>query len=143
HVLDRTASGVMVTGSHNPPDYNGFKIVLAGETLSGEAITDLHRRLEQGDLSERQGSVDQMDVREAYLERILGDVILGRPLKSVVDCGNGVAGERGPALIGRLGVDTIPLYAEIDGTFPNHHPDPGQPENLADLIDEVKRSGAD
>ncbi|HSH49395.1 MAG TPA: phosphomannomutase/phosphoglucomutase [Halomonas sp.] len=143
HVLDCTTSGVMVTGSHNPPDYNGFKIVLAGETLSGAAITDLHRRLEQGDLSEGQGSVSQMDVREAYLERILGDVKLARPLKAVVDCGNGVAGELGPALIGRLGVDTIPLFAEIDGTFPNHHPDPGQPENLEDLIREVKRSGAD
>ncbi|MGO2132202.1 MAG: phosphomannomutase/phosphoglucomutase [Halomonas sp.] len=143
HILDGTTSGVMVTGSHNPPDYNGFKIVLAGETLSGEAITDLHRRLEQGDLSEGNGSVSQADVREAYLERILSDVSLARPLKAVVDCGNGVAGELGPALISRLGVDTIPLFAEIDGTFPNHHPDPGKPENLEDLINEVKRSGAD
>jgi phosphomannomutase/phosphoglucomutase len=143
HILDDTTSGVMVTGSHNPPDYNGFKIVLAGETLAGEAITDLHRRLEQGDLSEGQGSLSQTDVREAYLDRIINDVRLARPLKAVVDCGNGVAGELGPALISRLGVDTIPLFAEIDGTFPNHHPDPGKPENLEDLIREVKRSGAD
>lgn len=143
HVLDGTASGVMVTGSHNPPDYNGFKIVLGGETLSGEAITALYQRIQQGDLLEGQGSVRQEDVREAYLSRILGDVRLARPLKAVVDCGNGVAGELGPQLIERLGVETLPLFAEIDGTFPNHHPDPGKPENLQDLIREVQASGAD
>lgn len=143
HVLEGTASGVMVTGSHNPPDYNGFKIVLGGETLSGEAITALYRRIASGDLSEGQGSVRQDDLRDAYLERILGDITLARPLKAVVDCGNGVAGELGPKLIERLGADTIPLFAEIDGTFPNHHPDPGKLENLQDLIREVKASGAD
>ncbi|EWH03093.1 phosphomannomutase/phosphoglucomutase [Halomonas sp. BC04] len=143
HVLEGTASGVMVTGSHNPPDYNGFKIVLGGETLSGEAITALYRRIESGDLSEGQGSVRQDDLRDAYLERILGDITLARPLKAVVDCGNGVAGELGPKLIERLGADTIPLFAEIDGTFPNHHPDPGKLENLQDLIREVKASDAD
>ncbi|GKW50245.1 phosphomannomutase/phosphoglucomutase [Halomonas sp. NCCP-2165] len=143
HVLEGTASGVMVTGSHNPPDYNGFKIVLGGETLSGEAITALHTRLVTGELSEGQGGIRQEDVREAYLARILGDVRLERPLKAVVDCGNGVAGELGPRLIERLGVETIPLYAEIDGTFPNHHPDPGKPENLVDLIRSVRESGAD
>ncbi|WP_144439676.1 phosphomannomutase/phosphoglucomutase [Halomonas chromatireducens] len=143
HVLEGTASGVMVTGSHNPPDYNGFKIVLGGETLSGEAITALYQRIASGDLSEGQGSVRQDDLRDAYLERILGDITLARPLKAVVDCGNGVAGELGPKLIERLGADTIPLFAEIDGTFPNHHPDPGKLENLQDLIREVKASGAD
>ncbi len=143
HVLEGTASGVMVTGSHNPPDYNGFKIVLGGETLSGEAITALHTRLATGELSEGQGGIRQEDVREAYLARILGDVRVERPLKAVVDCGNGVAGELGPQLIERLGVETIPLYAEIDGTFPNHHPDPGKPENLVDLIRCVRESGAD
>ena len=143
HALDGTASGVMVTGSHNPPDYNGFKIVLAGETLSGEAITALHTRLTTGDLAEGAGSVREVDVRSAYLARILADVRLARPLKAVVDCGNGVAGELGPALIEKLGVETIPLFAEIDGTFPNHHPDPGKPENLQDLIRAVKESGAD
>ncbi|ATJ84232.1 phosphoglucomutase [Halomonas beimenensis] len=143
HVLDGTASGVMVTGSHNPPDYNGFKIVLGGETLSGEAITDLHRRLAEGDLTEGAGRLIEEDVREAYLARILGDITLDRPLKAVVDCGNGVAGELEPALVERLGVETIPLYAEIDGTFPNHHPDPGKPENLVDLIRTVQETGAD
>jgi phosphomannomutase / phosphoglucomutase len=143
HLLDGTASGVMVTGSHNPPDYNGFKIVLGGETLSGDAITALYRRIETGDLTEGQGSVRQADVRDAYLERILGDVRLARPLKAVVDCGNGVAGELGPQLIERLGAETIPLFAEIDGTFPNHHPDPGKPENLQELIRTVQESGAD
>ncbi|MCW4152488.1 phosphomannomutase/phosphoglucomutase [Halomonas sp. 18H] len=143
HVVEGTTSGVMVTGSHNPPDYNGFKIVLGGETLSGETITDLHRRLQEGDLSEGAGEVSEQDLRDAYLERILGDVSLARPLKAVVDCGNGVAGELGPKLIERLGAETIPLFAEIDGTFPNHHPDPGKPENLQDLIAEVQSSGAD
>ncbi|MFB9145846.1 phosphomannomutase/phosphoglucomutase [Halomonas alkalicola] len=143
HVLDGTASGVMVTGSHNPPDYNGFKIVLAGETLSGDAITALHTRITTGDLTEGTGSVREVDVRNAYLARILSDVRLARPLKAVVDCGNGVAGELGPALVEKLGAETLPLFAEIDGTFPNHHPDPGKPENLVDLIRVVKESGAD
>lgn len=143
HVLEGTASGVMVTGSHNPPDYNGFKIVLGGETLSGDAITALHTRLAGGELSEGQGSVRQEDVRDAYLARILGDITLARPIKAVVDCGNGVAGELGPALVERLGAETVPLFAEIDGTFPNHHPDPGKPENLQDLIRTVQETGAD
>jgi phosphomannomutase/phosphoglucomutase len=143
HLLEGTASGVMVTGSHNPPDYNGFKIVLDGETLSDEAIGDLHRRITHGDLTEGQGEVHEADVREAYLERILGDVTLSRPLKAVVDCGNGVAGELGPRLIERLGAETIPLFAEIDGTFPHHHPDPGKPENLEDLIHAVREHQAD
>ncbi|WP_104204812.1 phosphomannomutase/phosphoglucomutase [Billgrantia saliphila] len=143
HVLEGTASGVMVTGSHNPPDYNGFKIVLGGETLSGEAITALYRRIEAGDLAEGQGSVRHEDVRDAYLERIVGDVKLERPIKAVVDCGNGVAGELGPKLIERLGAETVPLFAEIDGNFPNHHPDPGKVENLQDVMRAVKETGAD
>ncbi|ERS80991.1 MULTISPECIES: phosphomannomutase/phosphoglucomutase [unclassified Halomonas] len=143
HALDGTASGVMVTGSHNPPDYNGFKIVLAGETLSGDAITALHTRIVEGDLAEGEGSMRQVDVRDAYLARILADVRLERPLKAVVDCGNGVAGELGPQLVEKLGAETLPLFAEIDGTFPNHHPDPGKPENLEDLIRVVQESGAD
>ncbi|MCL7929357.1 phosphomannomutase/phosphoglucomutase [Halomonas llamarensis] len=143
HVLDGTASGVMVTGSHNPPDYNGFKMVLGGETLSGEAITALYQRIQDNDFSGGEGTVREEDVRDAYLERIIGDINVGRPFKAVVDCGNGVAGELGPKLIERLGVETIPLFAEIDGTFPNHHPDPGKPENLKDLIATVQETGAD
>ncbi|WP_148253251.1 phosphomannomutase/phosphoglucomutase [Aidingimonas lacisalsi] len=143
HVLEASTSGVMVTGSHNPSDYNGFKIVLKGETLSGEAITALHQRLEEGNLVQGQGHVREVDMRDAYLDRILADVRLERPIKAVVDCGNGVAGELGPRLIERLGAETIPLFADIDGTFPNHHPDPGKPDNLKDLIRTVANSGAD
>ncbi len=143
HVLDGTASGVMVTGSHNPPDYNGFKIVLGGETLSGDAITALYQRIADDDFSDGQGRVSEHDVRDTYLERILGDVSIARPIKAVVDCGNGVAGELAPALIERLGVETVRLFDEIDGTFPNHHPDPGKLENLEDVIRTVKETGAD
>ncbi|MGM0616083.1 MAG: phosphomannomutase/phosphoglucomutase [Pseudomonadota bacterium] len=143
HILEGTASGVMVTGSHNPPDYNGFKIVLGGETLSGEAISALYQRIVDNQLASGQGEVREEDVRERYLERVIGDIKVKRPLKAVVDCGNGVAGEMGPQLIQRLGVETLPLFAEIDGTFPNHHPDPGKPENLKDLIAKVKETNAD
>lgn len=143
NILEGTRSGVMLTGSHNPANYNGLKIVLAGETLSGDTITDLYRRLAENDLSQGEGSLREEDVRERYLEQITGDVVVKRPLKAVVDCGNGVAGELGPELIRRLGVDTIALFDEIDGNFPNHHPDPGKPENLQDLIAKVKETGAD
>lgn len=146
HILEGTHSGVMVTGSHNPPDYNGFKIVLSGETLSGDAITALFERIQSGNLDsslDAQGSITQQDVRERYLTRILGDVKINRPIKAVVDCGNGVAGELGPQLLARLGIETIPLFAEIDGHFPNHHPDPGKPENVQDLIRKVHETGAD
>ncbi|HET8790909.1 MAG TPA: phosphomannomutase/phosphoglucomutase, partial [Modicisalibacter sp.] len=129
--------------SHNPPDYNGFKIVLGGETLSGDAITALYERIANDDLASGQGTISEQDVREAYLERILGDITIARPLKAVVDCGNGVAGELGPQLIERLGVDTVRLFDDIDGTFPNHHPDPGKLENLQDVIRSVKETGAD
>ena len=143
NILEGTRSGVMLTGSHNPANYNGLKIVLAGETLSGDTITDLYRRLQEGDLAQGEGSLREEDVRERYLEQITGDVVVKRPLKAVVDCGNGVAGELGPELIRRLGVDTVPLFDEIDGNFPNHHPDPGKPENLQDLIKTMQETGAD
>ncbi|TVP42800.1 MAG: phosphomannomutase/phosphoglucomutase [Halomonas sp.] len=143
HRLEGTQSGVMVTGSHNPPDYNGFKIVLAGETLSGDAIAALFERIQSGNLESGQGHITQQDIRETYLARILGDIHINRPIKVVVDCGNGVAGELGPQLLTRLGIETVPLFAEIDGHFPNHHPDPGKPENVQDLIHEVQKTGAD
>ncbi|MDI4661756.1 MULTISPECIES: phosphomannomutase/phosphoglucomutase [Cobetia] len=143
NILEGTRSGVMLTGSHNPANYNGLKIVLAGETLSGDTITDLYRRLQEGDLAQGEGSLREEDVRERYLEQITGDVVVKRPLKAVVDCGNGVAGELGPELIRRLGVETVPLFEEIDGNFPNHHPDPGKPENLQDLIKTMQETGAD
>lgn len=143
HILEGTQSGVMVTGSHNPPDYNGFKIVLGGETLSGDAITALFERIQSDNLETGQGSITRQDLRETYLARILGDVTINRPIKAVVDCGNGVAGELGPQLLARLGIHTTPLFDEIDGNFPNHHPDPGKPENMQDLMRKVQETGAD
>jgi phosphomannomutase/phosphoglucomutase len=130
----RTGTGVMVTGSHNPPDYNGMKIVVAGDTLSGEAIQDLRKRIEAGELAAGSGSYRQLDIAQDYIERIVGDVKLARPMSIVVDCGNGVAGAFAPQLYRRLGCRVRELYCEVDGNFPNHHPDPSQPENLQDLI---------
>jgi len=128
-----TLSGVMVTGSHNPPEYNGLKMMLAGETLAGEAIQQLKARIEQGKLARGAGGYRTDDVREDYLKRITGDVRLSRPMRLVVDCGNGVAGATAPELYRRLGCEVAELYCEVDGNFPNHHPDPSQPGNLADV----------
>ncbi|MDN6319272.1 MAG: phosphomannomutase/phosphoglucomutase [Marinobacter sp.] len=136
-------SGVMVTGSHNPANYNGLKIMLGGETLSGDAIQSLYKRVQTGDLAAGRGTQSSEDVRRAYLDRIVGDIAVAAPLKVVVDAGNGIAGELGPMLIEELGCEVIPLYCEVDGDFPNHHPDPGKPANLADLIEKVKAEGAD
>jgi len=136
-------SGVMVTGSHNPADYNGFKIVLAGETLAGEAIDDLRRRIESGDMLTGEGSVEEIEVLPDYIERVKSDVQVVRPIKLVVDCGNGVAGAAAPALLRALGCEVIELFCEVDGNFPNHHPDPGKTENLAALIKEVQEQGAE
>lgn len=129
-----TLSGVMVTGSHNPPDYNGFKMMLAGDTLSGEAIQALRQRLETGDLAHGAGSYREHDIQAAYLDRITSDIRLARPMKVVVDCGNGIPGAFAPTLYQRLGCQVEPLFCEVDGTFPNHHPDPSQPHNLQDVI---------
>ena len=142
HVLG-ARSGVMVTGSHNPPDYNGFKIVIAGDTLANERIQALYQRLENHELASGNGSLVQTEVLEQYHQRIVDDVVLARPLKVVVDCGNGVAGVNAPQLIEALGCEVIPLFCDVDGTFPNHHPDPGKPENLKDLIAKVAETGAD
>ncbi len=138
-----TGSGVMVTGSHNPANYNGLKIMLGGETLSGDAIQKLLQRIRTGDFASGHGAQSQEDVRRAYLDRIVGDIAVAAPLKVVVDAGNGIAGELAPLLIEELGCEVIPLYCEVDGNFPNHHPDPGKPENLADLIERVRAEGAD
>ena len=127
-------SCVSVTGSHNPPDYNGLKMVIAGTTLALDAIQALKRRIEAGDLKHGQGQRRSADVTAAYIERIVADVRLARPLKIVMDCGNGVAGAVAPELFKRLGCEIIPLYCEVDGHFPNHHPDPSKPDNLKDVI---------
>ncbi len=128
-----TLSGVAVTGSHNPPEYNGLKIMVDGETLSGEAIQGLRQRIEKGRLERGSGSYRSEEVREPYLKRITGDVKLARPMRLVVDCGNGVAGGTAPELYRRLGCELTELFCEVDGSFPNHHPDPSQPKNLADV----------
>ena len=128
-----TLSGVAVTGSHNPPDYNGLKIMVDGETLAGEAIQDLRARIEQGKLARGAGTIRAQDIREDYLRRITSDVRLARPMRLVVDCGNGVAGATAPELYRRLGCEVTELFCEVDGSFPNHHPDPSHPENLADV----------
>ena len=141
----KAGSCVSVTGSHNPPDYNGFKIVIDGETLSGDAITGLYDRIAEGRLhtAETEGELEQRDINDDYVQRVAADVQIDRPLKVVVDAGNGVAGELGPAVLTAIGADVVPLYCEIDGTFPNHHPDPSEPQNLVDLIQMVERLDAD
>ena len=135
NVLD-TKSGIMVTGSHNPPDYNGFKMVLAGEAIHGEAILSLYQSIvdHDGSDSSTPGSYATHDIRAAYIDRILGDVKLARPIKIAVDCGNGVAGAFAGDLFRGMGCEVIELFCEVDGNFPNHHPDPAHPENLQDLI---------
>ncbi len=140
-----TGCGVAVTGSHNPADYNGFKIVVGGETLSGDAIADLHKRIADDRLytAASPGTLSERDVSQDYIDRIAGDVQADRRLKVVVDAGNGAAGELGPRVLEAIGVDVEPLYCEIDGTFPNHHPDPSEPHNLEDLVNMVQRLGAD
>jgi phosphomannomutase/phosphoglucomutase len=129
----RTACCVMVTGSHNPPDYNGLKMVIDGTTLSGADIQALRARIERGDLHRGHGSVRAADISSAYLDRIASDVRLARPMRIAVDCGNGVAGAFAPGLFRRLGCEVVELFCDVDGNFPNHHPDPSQPKNLVDL----------
>jgi phosphomannomutase/phosphoglucomutase len=138
-----TDSAISVTGSHNPPDYNGLKIVLGGQTLYGDMIQDLRRRIVDGDLARGKGKVTQADVCPAYVKRIVGDVRLARPMKIVVDSGNGVAGGIAPELFRRLGCEVIELFCDVDGNFPNHHPDPSKPENLRDVIRTLRETDAE
>ncbi len=138
-------SGIMVTGSHNPPDYNGFKMVLAGEAIYGDAIQALYQSIERDDFqpAAQQGGYSTHDIKAAYVERIVGDVRIARPIKIAVDCGNGVAGMVAGDLFRAMGCEVIELFCDVDGHFPNHHPDPAHPENLQDLIECLKTSDAE
>ena len=136
-------SCVSVTGSHNPPDYNGLKMVIGGTTLALDAIQNLKKRIEAGNLKHGQGKRSSADVLGAYVEKIVGDVKLARPMKIVMDCGNGVAGAIAPELFKRLGCEIVPLFCEVDGNFPNHHPDPSKPENLADVVKALQETDAE
>ncbi|MBC7500799.1 MAG: phosphomannomutase/phosphoglucomutase [Herminiimonas sp.] len=138
-----TQSGIMVTGSHNPPDYNGFKMVLAGEAIYGDEILALHGAIVEQALSHGEGSYRTHDIRNAYLERIGGDIKLARPMKIAIDCGNGVAGAFAGDLYRALGCEVTELFCEVDGNFPNHHPDPAHPENLQDLIRALQQGDAE
>lgn len=138
-----TGSGVMVTGSHNPGDYNGFKMMLAGDTLAGDEIQDLRIRIEQSDFTTGNGGLSQQNVADEYIDRLGSDIALARPVRVVVDAGNGVAGAIGTRALEALGCTVIPLFCEVDGSFPNHHPDPSKLENLEDLIASVASNNAD
>jgi len=128
-----TQCSVMVTGSHNPPDYNGLKMVIDATTLSGDDIQALRVRIERGEFARGSGRTQSQDIAPAYFDRIAGDIHLARPMRIAVDCGNGVAGAFAPQLYRRLGCEVVELFCEVDGHFPNHHPDPSQPKNLEDL----------
>jgi phosphomannomutase/phosphoglucomutase len=139
-----SGTGVMITGSHNPKQYNGFKILIGGETLYGDAIQAIYQRIIKGNLSKHiKGVYSKQEIKEQYLQKITSQIKLKRPLKIVIDAGNGVTGELAPRLFTALGCELIPLYCEIDGHFPNHHPDPTVPENLKMLIKTVKSKKAD
>ena len=136
-------SGIMVTGSHNPKDYNGFKMVLAGRAIYGEDIQRLRQRMEAEDYVTNPGRSAPMDIVPEYGARITGDCKLKRPMKIVVDSGNGIPGASAPAILRALGCEVTELYSKVDGDFPNHHPDPSKPENLADLIRTVQSTDAE
>jgi len=137
------SSCIAITGSHNPPDYNGFKIVVDGVTLSSDRIQNLYQRIINNDLATGAGNYKEIEIIDQYIERVVSDVKPARKMKIVIDCGNGVAGAVAPRLFRELGCDVIDLFSEVDGTFPNHHPDPAKLDNLQDLIAAVKEHDAE
>ena len=136
-------SCIAITGSHNPPNYNGFKMVVEGTTLSAERIQDVKQRIIDNNFAQGAGTYTQEEVIDDYIERIVSDVKPARKMKIVIDCGNGVGGATAPQVFNQLGCEVIELFSEVDGTFPNHHPDPSQVENLQDLIKAVKDNDAE
>ena len=138
-----SATGVMITGSHNPPDYNGIKMLIGGVTQSGDQITDIYNRIKSGSVRVGKGKISQEDMLERFRERIAGDIQLERPLKVIADCGNGIGGVCAADVLRDIGAEVITLFDEVDGSFPNHHPDPSEPKNLEDLIEAVRLMDAD
>ena len=140
-----TRTGIEITGSHNPPEYNGLKMTLAGDPLYGDGLQKLRQRIERQDFvrATQPGALRQSDIADRYVDRIKGDAKLARPMKIAIDCGNGVAGAIAPRLYRALGCEVIELFCEVDGTFPNHHPDPAHPENLQDLIRCLRETDAE
>ncbi len=136
-------SGVMITGSHNPPDYNGFKIMIAGDTLYGDQISGLYHRIVAGEVKSGEGQATRKNVVPDYIQRIASDIQIEKPLRIVIDCGNGIGGVCAADTLRAVGAEVLPLFDEVDGTFPNHHPDPSEPENLKDLIESVRLMDAD
>ena len=140
-----TGSAVMITGSHNPPDYNGIKMVIEGETLALDAIQSLKRNIETDTFvsAAKPGTYEERDLADDYIARIVSDAKMSRPMKIVVDCGNGAPGAFAPKLFRAMGCEVIELFCEVDGNFPNHHPDPAQPKNLQDVIRTLKETDAE
>ncbi len=136
HAL-KTGSGLMVTGSHNPPEYNGIKMVMAEKTLFGDLIQEIFNCIQTNDFCTGSGALEKIDVLDDYVSVIIRDITLQRPLKIAIDCGNGVAGPAALKLFAQLGCEVTPLYCDVDGTFPNHHPNPSELDNLKDLISTV------
>ncbi len=134
----KTGTGIMVTGSHNPPEYNGLKMSMAGKTLYGDDITSLYDLIESNEFNSATGGYREVELLDTYLERIVSDVKLARPMKIAVDCGNGVAGVIATQLFEKLGCEVTELFCDVDGTFPNHHPDPSKLENLVDICAAIK-----
>ena len=139
----KTGTGIMVTGSHNPPQYNGLKMLIAGNTLHGNDIKSLYQRIIEGNVSTGTGTHSDKNVVPDYLDTIINDIKLEKPLNIAVDCGNGVAGVLATELFTRLGCKVTELFCDVDGNFPNHHPDPSKPENLLDLQKAIKTSQLD